>query len=100
MYVNKVKPHVLTGTFGEALAVLKDGGRVARKGWNEKGMWLGLVYQEPGTGVNVPSGDERLLEAVKGVTLGSWIGIKTSGNKLVPWTASQEDVLADDWVEV
>lgn len=26
-----------------------------------------------------------------------WIGMKTADEKIVPWLASQTDVLADDW---
>ncbi len=29
-------------TFGDALVALKAGRRVAREGWNGKGMWLSL----------------------------------------------------------
>ena len=28
--------------FGDAIRALKDGKRVAREGWNGKGMWLSL----------------------------------------------------------
>lgn len=29
--------------FGQALEVLKNGGKVCRSGWNSRGMWLALV---------------------------------------------------------
>lgn len=76
-------------SFGHAIASLKLGHRVARAGWNGKGMWLGLVdtgYYDVGCSV---VGEINLLLP--------WIGMKTADNKFVPWLASQTDVLAEDW---
>ena len=87
-----------TMSFGSALTLLKDGHRVARSGWNGKGMWLVLV--QPDDDANVPP---RPTYAVSGIvddaTNGClpWIGMKTADNKFVPWLASQTDVLAEDW---
>ena len=78
-------------TFGHALEALKSGNRVARKGWNGKGMWLMLC---------VPDGDYTL--EVTGEIYGRlpYIYMKTADNKLVPWLASQTDVLCEDWCVV
>lgn len=76
-------------SFGDAVAALKEGKRVARCGWNGKGMWLGLVdtgYYDVGCSV---VGEINLLLP--------WLGMKTADNKFVPWLASQTDVLAEDW---
>ena len=76
-------------SFGHAIELLKGGHRVAREGWNGKGMWLGLVdtgYYDVGCSV---VGEINLLLP--------WIGMKTADNKFVPWLASQTDVLAEDW---
>lgn len=78
-------------TFGQALEALKSGKRVARKGWNGKGMFLLYVPSEKWgiidkIGLGIPKGN-----------LLSWIGIKTADNKFVPWLASQTDMLAEDW---
>lgn len=76
--------------FGDALRALKAGKRVARAGWNGKGMWLSLVKSydyNPGEGGTHALGCEKL----------PWIGMKTADNKFVPWLASQTDVLAEDW---
>ncbi len=84
--------------FGSAITAMKDGHRVARSGWNGKGMWLVLV--QPDDDANVPP---RPAYAVNGIvddaTNGClpWIGMKTADNKFVPWLASQTDVLAEDW---
>lgn len=83
--------------FGEAIRRLKAGERVAREGWNGKGMDLMLV---------TPSGDVRLYgkTAVQAHVLGlrvlPWIGMKTADDGFVPWLASQTDMLAEDWMVV
>src|SRR5690606_28452711 len=75
-------------TFGDALAMLKAGLRVARKGWNGQGMWLKLVPAELAGAVSFQFAALRPLP---------WIGMKTADNGFVPWLASQTDALAEDW---
>lgn len=70
--------------FGEAIAALKDGKRVARSGWNGKGMWLSLVKASEWS---APGIENRL----------PWIGMETATGDFVPWLASQTDMLAEDW---
>lgn len=91
-------PDDATFSFGDAVEILKKGVRVARAGWNGKGMWLVLVH--PDDDADVPP---QPTYAVAGImddaTNGClpWIGMKTADNKFVPWLASQTDVLAEDW---
>jgi hypothetical protein len=66
--------------FGGALAALKAGQRVARTGWNGKGMWLALQVPDAGSKMSLP-----------------YIYMSTAQRDLVPWLASQTDVLAEDW---
>ena len=66
--------------FGEALALLKAGFKVSRKGWNGKGMWIQLC---------VPCQEETSTLC--------YITMKTAGNQHVPWLASQTDILSEDW---
>lgn len=75
-------------SFGQALDALKTGHRVARAGWNGKGMWLDMQLQD---GRSYPAGELGLLPHL------AWIGMKTADNKFVPWLASQTDVLSEDW---
>ena len=86
-------------SFGDAVAALKEGLRVERAGWNGKGMFLSLVKGRDtdyhvnsevfGTGNDGNSQDQLpILDAIY---------MKTADNKLVPWLASQTDVLAEDW---
>lgn len=80
-------------SFGLALEALKMGKRVARQGWNGKGMWLLLIKPV--------DGEIADLMKQKGVpAMLPWIGMKTADEKFVPWLASQTDMLADDWVIV
>ena len=75
--------------FGEAIALLKAGGRVARMGWNGRDMWLQLV---PRQFVKLSDETNMLCEP--------FIGMRTAQNTFVPWLASQTDVLAEDWIIV
>lgn len=85
---------MITMTFSEALLELKRGRRVSREGWNGKGMWLILVAADEYeiTMPIVPKGAEYPWAG-----LAPWIGMKTADSKLVPWLASQTDILANDW---
>lgn len=78
--------------FGFALKMLRDGKRVGRMGWNGKGMFLLLI--EP-----YSNNQYTLTESSQIVgTLLPYIAMKTADNGLVPWLASQTDMLANDWV--
>ncbi len=84
-------------SFSHALVALKDGKRVARAGWNGKGMF---VYFVP---ANSYPASGNTLGPMKGVfpddmvPYGAYIAMKTAQGNVVPWLASQTDVLADDW---
>ena len=78
---------VPTGSFGWALERLNEGSRVARAGWNGKGMWLCCI---------MPGGAR-----CNGFDMQPCIGMKTVDSKMQPgWVPSQQDMLADDWVVV
>jgi hypothetical protein len=83
-------------SFSVALIFLKRGYRVARKGWNGKGMWLILV---PGNIITVSEGRPLAQGFPVGtrVTYLPHIDMKTATGEVVPWLASQTDVLAEDW---
>ena len=86
VFKNAYRP--VTGmSFGLAVEALRLGKRVCRAGWNGKGVWL--VYVNPvGQGINDDAPYYKVIP---------WIGMKTADDKIVPWLASQIDVLADDW---
>lgn len=81
--------------FGDALEILKMGGRVARKGWNGKEQYIELAsnisYQDQrGEVVNCDH------EAIGNQAI-AFVG--TSGVQM-GWLASQADMLAEDWVSL
>ena len=78
-------------SFSTALELLKQGKRLARQGWNGKGIFIELQRPDENSKMTSP-----------------YIFIDTTGLKTdnpdapksrVPWLASQTDLLADDWVE-
>jgi hypothetical protein len=73
-------------TFGEALGFLKRGEKVCRTGWNGKGMYLEEQLPDLGSKMNVP-----YIYMVTPNEGGDMPYV------LVPWLASQTDMLADDW---
>ena len=86
-------------TFGGALQALKAGNRVARAGWNGNGMWLALT-----TGQMVPADkfwnthNKAFAESMGGqAEVQPYITMKTAQGKIVPWLASQGDMLDEDW---
>lgn len=66
--------------FGEALRCIRVGRKVSRSGWNGKGMWIALQVPDEHSKMGLP-----------------YIYMSTVNGKLVPWLASQTDVLARDW---
>ncbi len=79
--------------FGLAIEALKKGKRVARAGWNGKGMFLQLVRELEYAVSHICD----VAHLAPDVAIAPWIGMKTADNKFVPWLASQTDMLADDW---
>lgn len=88
--------------FGQALEELKQGNKVARHGWNEKGMF---VYLVTGNEVSVPNLRNEALKHVgmnrataDKVKINSHIDMQAAdGSIVVGWIASQTDMLAEDW---
>ena len=82
-------------TFSDALEMLKAGCKVARAGWNGRGMFVFLV---PGSTFKVnraplsgiyPEGTE--------VNYRPHIDMKAADGSIFTWTPNQLDVLAEDW---
>jgi hypothetical protein len=66
--------------FGSALDALKRGERVTREGWNGEGMWVEL---------QVPDEHSKMRRP--------YLSMSPIDGALVPWVASQTDLLAEDW---
>ena len=78
--------------FGEAIDALKMGRKVCRGGWNGKGIFLEMQFPDAHSKMTAP-----------------YIYINSSGlvtdnpaapKVIVPWLASQTDVLAEDWMVI
>lgn len=69
--------------FGKALAALKSGDSVTRTNWNAPGQWLRIQVPDANSKMTLP-----------------YIYISTKQGDLVPWLASQTDLLATDWERV
>lgn len=86
-----------TFSFGEAVKYLKRGMKVARKGWNGKGMFLFLATDIEFT----TKADLSCVSDLKGELTIPSVVMKTADNHFcVGWLASQTDMLAEDWVFV
>ena len=68
------------GNFSEALEWVKNGAKIARSGWNGKGMWLKLQTPDEHSKMTLP-----------------YLYMFTVDGNYVPWLASQTDILAEDW---
>lgn len=95
-------------TFGLAIEALKKGMKVARKGWNGKGMF---IYMQEGSSVDFydlkPELQEKLENSacVSGrddlVHICPHIDMKAAdGSLVIGWLASQTDILSEDWMVV
>ncbi len=69
--------------FSAALIGIKAHKRMQRAGWNGKNQWVRLKDPDADSDMHLP-----------------YIYICTVKGDLVPWLASQTDLLAEDWVEV
>lgn len=116
-YVNKLmEAHKMTGTcveflkdmdFGKALFYLKQGYKVARKGWNSKNMFLWL---KPATTIKSEWCKDPMLKGLVDENGGELVALGTicmythdsSGRRavLTGWLASQSDMLLEDWYVV
>ena len=67
-------------SFSDALIELKNGNKVERSGWNGKNMWISLQKPDANSKMTLP-----------------YIFMFTATKDLVPWLASQTDILAEDW---
>ena len=69
--------------FGWAIRKLKSGSKVSRSGWNGAGQFLELQKPDEHSKMKKP-----------------YIYISPVDGQLVPWLASQTDMLATDWIEI
>jgi hypothetical protein len=82
-------------SFGLAVEAMKQGFKVSREGWNGKGMFLYYV------GADYYPVKTEAAKSFYGlnsmVPYRAYIAMKTVTNEVVPWVASQSDILENDW---
>lgn len=91
--------------FGQAIERLKEGQRLARVGWNGKGMFIVLMprlqlpaYNTQGTERKVNDRTAKWIGEDAPLDCSPYIAMYTADKKWQPgWLASQTDLLADDW---
>jgi hypothetical protein len=69
--------------FGDALDFVKGGAKISRIGWNGKGMYVEI---------QIPDTHSKMTRP--------YLYMRTVDGDLVPWIASQTDLLAEDWIVV
>ena len=76
--------------FGLAIEATKKGYCVARKNWNGKGMWIWYCDVSEAEGKWGCSNGEIYNRI-------PYLYFKSADDCIVPWVASQTDILSDDW---
>lgn len=94
VFVQSYRP-VTAMTFGAAIEALKTGERVARVGWNGKGMF---VYLVPAASYPVQTGAAKAHFGEGAmVPYRAYLALKTVDEDVATWAPSCADVLAEDW---
>jgi hypothetical protein len=81
-------------TFGFAIEAMRAGLKLAREGWNGKGMFV--FYVPPGRNQPTTMAAREFFGGGM-VPYREYIAMKTVDGEVVPWLASQTDMLAEDW---
>lgn len=93
-------------SFGHAIEAMRAGHKVARAGWNGKGMWIALTPGSMFDAAHAKPGHaaaHRAAELTEGglrgaINLMPHIDMRAAdGSIVVGWLASQTDMLALDW---
>lgn len=93
-------------SFSKAIAAMKEGHRVARAGWNGKGMWIAIsgskralmkvVTESFWQKYRKPTSEELAKDPINELP---FVMMWTATNEVLSgWLASQTDMLADDWM--
>ena len=92
-------------SFGRAIFLLKEGEKVARAGWNGKGMFIVLMsalylpsFNTQGTDKKVNDRTAKWIGKDNPLDSQAYIAMFTATQQWQPgWLASQADMLAEDW---
>lgn len=87
--------------FGGALELLKRGYKMARKGWNDKGMWVALGGQPVELDADKfwNAHNREFAESNGGkATVQPYLTMKNAQGEIqMGWAPTQPDLLSDDW---
>lgn len=87
--------------FGQALELLKQGKRLARAGWNGKGLWVRLIQSNiPSQSVSLKIDGAASTGAALHTYLNPFFVIDNPNGGCNTWVPSVSDCLAEDWEEV
>lgn len=87
-------------TFEQAMEAVKEGKKVARKGWNGKGMFIFMTPESYVPFSKLKDHMQRHLinHPESRVHINAHIDMKAAdGSIVIGWLASQTDMLAEDW---
>lgn len=92
-------------TFGEAIEALKAGKKIARGGWNGKGMFIVLMpplylppFNTEDTARKVNDRTAKWIGEDAPLDCQPYIAMYTADKKWQPgWLAAQPDMLSSDW---
>lgn len=87
-----------TMDFGSAILNLKKGHKVARKGWNGRGMFV--YYVPSGKFKPYTVAGESLIDEDGLVSYEPYFAIKNVKGTVSTWVPSINDCLAEDWIVV
>lgn len=99
------QPATTNLNFGSAISYLKEQRRVARTGWNGKGMFIVLMpalylppYNTQDTFKKVNDRTAKWIGEDQPLDCQPYIAMYTAQKQWQPgWLASQADILAEDW---
>lgn len=73
-------------SFSEALDAVKQGKAIQRKGWNGNGLKVKAQFPDENSKMTLPY-----------LYIEYPLGAKTTPGARCPWSASQTDIMAEDW---
>ena len=86
----------VTPAAAEVIEKLKQGKKVARKSWNDKGMF---AYYVPAN-IYKSNTDVAIKEFGEYVTYNPYFAIKNVNGSVSTWSPSVNDCLTEDWIVV
>jgi hypothetical protein len=84
--------------FSEALTLIKEGKKLARAGWNGKGMFI--VYQKAypdGIPINANTAQATGITEGTVCVFRPYLMMKAVDGAFFPWNPNQLDMLSEDW---